>query len=241
MSDVKINCLVLDDEQHAIDVLSSHIADTPYLHLVLATTSQQEALKVLANEAVDLIFLDVQMPGVSGLDFIKVLKGNYHVVFYSAHMQYAVDGFENDVVDFLLKPVTYARFLKATQKALKLVKDAHEMVLPEVDEPGYIFVKNGVKGKAVRVSFSDLLYVEAQKNYVIFNQRQGKVITYMSITDAAAKLPAREFLRVHRSFIVRLGSISMVEGNIIRLMDTDATVSIGENYKQQLFDALGIG
>jgi two-component system, LytTR family, response regulator len=241
MSELKINCLVLDDEQHSIEVLASHISDTPYLNLVCATTNQQEALKTLANEAIDLIFLDVQMPGLTGLEFIKILQGNYHIVFCSAHMQYAVDGFENDVVDFLLKPVTYSRFLKTAQKGLRLVKEAHEMVVQERDTPEYIFVKNGVKGKVVRVNFRELLYVEAQKNYVIFHQRQNKVITYMSITDAAARLPAKEFLRVHRSFIVRLDRIHTVEGNLIRLTDTEATVTIGENYKQPLYDFLHIG
>jgi two-component system, LytTR family, response regulator len=240
MEEIKINCLVLDDEQHAVDVLISHIGDTPGLNLVCATTNQQEAMRVMTQEAIDLVFLDVQMPGVTGIEFLNIMRGNYHVIFYSAYSQYAVDGFENDVVDFFLKPVGYARFLKGIQKVRKLVNEAHEMQITENDTPEYIFVKNGVKGKSVKISFSELLYVEAQKNYVLFYQRSGKVITYMSISEAAEKLPAKYFMRVHRSFIVRTDQVTIIEGNTIWLKDCEKSVSIGEHYKQSLLNLLGI-
>lgn len=240
MDELKINCVVLDDEQHAIDVLVSHISETHSLNLVCATTSPQEAAMVINSEAVDLIFLDIQMPRITGIDFLQIIRERCHIIFCSAYAEYAIEGFEHDVVDFLLKPITYTRFLKAIGKVLKLAQEAHAMAITEKDTPEYIFVKNGVKGKSLKVSFDELLFVEAQKNYVTFHQRTGKIITYMSISDAALKLPAKQFMRVHRSFIVKLSQITAVEGNLVRIKDYKDAVPIGENFKQQLLQALGI-
>jgi two-component system, LytTR family, response regulator len=240
MEELKINCVVLDDEQHAIDVLVSHIQETPMLHLVCATSSHQEAARMINTAAVDLVFLDIQMPRVTGLDFIQLIRDRCYIIFCSAYAQYAVDGFEHDVVDFLLKPVGYGRFLKAVGKALQLVQEANALVITEKDTQDYMFVKNGVKGKSLKISFGELMYVEAQKNYVLFHQHSGKIITYMSITDTVTKLPSKQFMRIHRSFIVRLDQITAVEGNIVRLKNTEITVPIGEIYKQELFKVLGI-
>ncbi|MBL7726599.1 MAG: response regulator transcription factor [Dinghuibacter sp.] len=238
--DLIINCVVLDDEQHAIEVLVSHIKETPALHLVCATTSPQEAAMVVNSEAVDLVLLDIQMPRITGIDFLSIIRERCHIIFCSAYAEYAIQGFEHDVVDFLLKPIGYGRFLKAIGKVQKLVQEALEMVITENDTPDYMFVKNGVKGKSLKVSFNELQYVEAQKNYVVFHQLTGKIITYMSISEAAQKLPAKYFMRVHRSFIVRLDQIVAIEGNTIRVKDCKEAIPIGEHYKQDLVQTLGI-
>lgn len=235
-----INCVVLDDEQHAIEVLVAHIKETPSLNLVCATTSQQEAAMVVNSEAVDLVLLDIQMPRITGIDFLQIIRERCHIIFCSAFAEYAIDGFEHDVVDFLLKPIGYGRFLKAIGKVQKLVQEANAMVITENDTPDYMFVKNGVKGRALKVSFNELQYVEAQKNYVVFHQSTGKIITYMSISEAVSRLPARQFMRIHRSFIVRLDQVTAVEGNIIRLKNSVETIIVGEHFKQDLFAVLGI-
>jgi two-component system, LytTR family, response regulator len=240
MNDIIINCLVLDDEQHAIDVLEEHIKDTPYLHLTIATTDIKEAITTLNKEAVDLIFLDVQMPGITGIEFIEMLKGNYHIVISSAYSQYAMDAFEHDVVDFLLKPVTYPRFLKATQKVIHLVKAAQVLKIAEPDTETHMFVKNGVKGKVLKIPFEELDYAEAQKNYVCFYLHHGQIITYMTITEAEGKLPAKNFLRVHRSFIVNMNNIIAIEGNLLTLRNREYKVPVGESYKEKLFSILKI-
>jgi two-component system, LytTR family, response regulator len=240
MEEVKINCLVLDDEQHAVDVLVSHIGETPSLHLVCATTSHHEAAMVINSKAVDLVFLDIQMPRITGIDFLQIIRERCYIIFCSAYSQYAVDGFEHDVVDFLLKPIGYLRFLKAVGKVLQLAQQANAMVITENDTHDYIFVKNGVKGKALKISFKELMFVEAQKNYVMFHQRSGNIITYMPITEAANKLPANQFMRVHRSFIVRLDQVTAVEGNTVRIKDSKEALPIGEHYKQRLLQTLGI-
>lgn len=240
MSDIHINCLVLDDEQHAIDILTEHINDTPHLNLVKATTSYKEALAALNNEPVDAIFLDVQMPGINGIEFIKLLSSNYHIVLCSAYPQYAVDGFENDVTDFISKPVTYSRFLKSTQKIIQAIKAATAVKITEPDTDSYMFVKNGVKGKVQKVSFTELDYAEVKKNYVCFYQQSGQIMTYMTISDAEEKLPVKNFLRIHRSFIVNINNIVAIEGNSVILKNREERVPVGESYKGRLFELLKI-
>jgi DNA-binding LytR/AlgR family response regulator len=240
MNETSINCLVLDDEQHALDVLTEHIKETPFLHLVAATTRPIEAIKIMGNEPVDLIFLDVQMPGINGIDFMKLIQGNCHIILCSAYKEFAIDGFENDVVDFLLKPITYTRFIKATQKVVQLIKQTTNIKMDYPDTSNHIFVKNGIRGKVIKLSFDDLLYAEAQKNYVTFHLITGKIITYMTITEAEAKLPAKLFLRVQRSYIIRLDRVTMIEGSMVSLKYTDVKVPIGDTYKEKLFALLKI-
>jgi DNA-binding LytR/AlgR family response regulator len=232
--------MVLDDEQHALDVLTEHIKDTPFLNLVAATTRPIEAIKLMGEIPVDLIFLDVQMPGINGIDFIKLIQGNCHVVLCSAYKEFAVEGFENDVVDFILKPVTYTRFIKAVQKVVQLIKQTDAIKIAESDTDNYMFVKNGVKGKVIKIPFEELIYAEAQKNYVTFHLVNGKIITYMTITDAEVKLPAKLFVRVQRSFIIRLDKVTMIEGNLISLKNSETKIPIGENYKDKVFELLRI-
>jgi two-component system, LytTR family, response regulator len=230
--EMMMTCLVLDDEQHAIDVLQQHIADTPFLQLRLATTQAREAIDFLSKEIIDILYLDVQMPDINGLDLLNAVSGRFrHVILCSAYREYALDGFDNSVSDFLLKPVSYARFLKSAQKVF---------VTPAVTPHDFIFVKTGVKGKAVKVNFADLSYVESLKNYVAFHQGHDKVLTYMKISELENSLPPHDFIRIHKSFIVRLDKIAMVEGNTILLKDTAERLTIGAVYKEKLLEALGI-
>lgn len=240
MKEILINCLVLDDEQHAVDVLEEHIKGTPYLNLVKATTDVKEAIATLNKEAVDLIFLDVQMPGITGIEFIEMLKENYHIIICSAYSQYAIDAYEHDVVDFLLKPVTYARFLRSTQKVVHLAKAALALNITDTDTDNHMFVKNGVKGKVLKVPFAELDYAEAQKNYVCFYLHKSQIMTYMTITEAEEKLPSKVFLRVHRSFVVNINSIVAIEGNMLSLRNREYKVPVGESYKEKLFEILKI-
>src|SRR5829696_2254452 len=142
-----IQCLIVDDEQHAIDILMHYVQQTPYLHLVAATTNPIEALQIVVAQKVDLVFLDIQMPELSGIDFIKAINGKAKIILTTAYSEFALEGYELDVIDYLLKPVRFPRFLQAVQKAMKLINE-NEPNLPHPGEEGdYIFVKTESKGK----------------------------------------------------------------------------------------------
>jgi DNA-binding LytR/AlgR family response regulator len=227
-----INCLVVDDEQHAIDILLHYIAQTPMLHVVAATTNPIEALQVVATQKVDLIFLDIHMPDVSGMDFIKAINGKAKVILTTAYSEFALEGYELDVVDYLLKPIRLPRFLAAVQKAAKNVKE--EAVVSEDDD--YIFVKTESKGKLLKINLADIDYIEGMKNYVAFHCGGHKTLVYASMKEIEDRLPARHFLRIHKSFIIRIDRITGIEGNRVLLKNTTADVLIGESYKNELMD-----
>lgn len=227
-----IHCIVVDDEQHAIDILVHYIGQTPMLHLVAATTNPIEAMQIVATQKVDIVFLDVHMPEISGIDFIKAINGKAKVILTTAYSEFALEGYELDVVDYLLKPIRLPRFLAAVQKAAKVVKD----------EPGdsvdddYIFVKTESKGKLLKINLADIDYIEAMKNYVAFHCIGTRTLVYASMKEIGDRLPSRHFIRVHKSYIIRIDRISGIEGNRVLLKGIKADIMIGENYKNELMD-----
>jgi DNA-binding LytR/AlgR family response regulator len=227
-----INCLVVDDEQHAIDILLHYIAQTPMLHVVAATTNPIEALQVVATQKVDLIFLDIHMPDVSGMDFIKAINGKANVILTTAYSEFALEGYELDVIDYLLKPIRLPRFLAAVQKAAKTTKE--EQSIGEDDD--YIFVKTESKGKLLKINLVDIDYIEGMKNYVAFHCAGNKTLVYAGMKEIEDRLPSRHFLRIHKSFIIRIDRITGIEGNRVLLKNTTADVLIGESYKNELMD-----
>ncbi len=159
-----INCLIVDDEQHAIDILVHYVAQTPHLNLVGTTTNPIEALQLVTTQNADLVFLDIQMPELSGIDFIKALNGRVKVILTTAYSEFALESYELDVVDYLLKPIRLPRFLSAVQKAVNELKDKTEG--KETEEEDYIFVKTESKGKLLKINLEDIDYIEGMKNYV---------------------------------------------------------------------------
>ncbi len=160
-----IRCLVVDDEQHAIDILVHYIGQTSYLQLVSSTTNPVEALQTVVTQNIDLVFLDIQMPELSGIDFIKAINGKAKVILTTAYSEFAIEGFELAVVDYLLKPVRFPRFLTAVQKAVKAISE--KTVDIEIkNEDNYIFVKTESKGKLLKINLDDIEYIEGMKNYV---------------------------------------------------------------------------
>ena len=228
-----INCIVVDDEQHALDILVHYIAQTPMLHLVSATTNPIEAMQLVATQKVDIVFLDVHMPEISGIDFIKAINGKARVILTTAYSEFALEGYELDVVDYLLKPIRLPRFLAAVQKAVKIVKDESA----ESDEnDDYIFVKTESKGKLLKINLSDIDYIEGMKNYVAFHCAGTKTLVYASMKEIEDRLPSRQFIRVHKSFIIHLDRISGIEGNCVMLKGIKADIMIGDNYKNALME-----
>ena len=241
-----IRCLAVDDEAPALLILADYIGQLPFLTLVGTTTNPIEALTMVQQGQVDLVFLDIQMPKLTGLQFLKLAGNKCKVVLTTAYPEYALEGYENDVVDYLLKPVSFERFFKAAQKALALLPGpapapvvapasvAAPVSVPSAPPPaGHMFVKGESKNKFLRVNYADILYIEGLSNYVSIHLPTQRVVTYQTLKELAETLPQPPFLRVHKSFIVSLDKIRMVDGNTIYIQDKEIPVS--DTYREQLY------
>ena len=228
-----ISCIVVDDEQHAIDIMVHYIGQTPMLNLVATTTNPIEALQTLATQKVDLVFLDIHMPELSGIDFVKTVNGKSKIILTTAYSEFALEGYELDVVDYLLKPIRFPRFLAAVQKAAKALKDDEK---EPVENDDYIFVKTESKGKLLKINLSEIDFVEAMKNYVAIHCGPAKTLVLATMKEIEERLPSRHFLRVHKSFIICIDRIAGIEGNRVLLKNVKADIMIGESYKDELME-----
>ena len=231
-----INCLIVDDEQHAIDILVHYVSQTPHLHLAGTTTNPIEALQLVHTQNVDLVFLDIQMPELSGIDFVKALNGSAKVILTTAYSEFALESYELDVVDYLLKPIRLPRFLSAVQKAVNDLREKGDE--KDTEEDDYIFVKTESKGKLLKINLDDIEYIEGMKNYVAIYRGGQKTMVYTSMKDIEERLPQKQFLRVHKSFIIPISKITGIEGNLVRLEGVKAEILIGESYKSDLMEII---
>jgi DNA-binding LytR/AlgR family response regulator len=232
-----LSCFVIDDEPAAVDILTNYIEKTPFLTLVGSTNNPIEAIQLLQNQKIDLVFLDIQMPYLSGLDLMKVIQGKSKVILTTAHSEYALEGFEQDALDYLLKPIPFERFLKAAQKALYNSAFATSTWQAPPTEDDYIFVKTE-KGKMIKINFNEIMYVEGLKNYLSIYTKEDRIITLLNVKDLEERLPPKKFMRVHKSYIVSLDRIKAVDGNQILLKDMKAYVPLGETYRTVFFQTL---
>ncbi|RYY58470.1 MAG: response regulator transcription factor [Chitinophagaceae bacterium] len=233
-----ISCIIVDDEQHAIDVLVHFVKQTPLLELKGTTTRPLEALQMVNAEKIDLVFLDVQMPDISGIDFIKAINGRCKVILTTAYSEFAAEGFELEVVDYLLKPVPFPRFLKAVQRVADSLESGTGGNSVDLLEDDYIFVKTEAKGKMLRINLQDIDYIESLKNYVAFHYNGTKTMALLNMKDLDERLPARHFMRVSRSFIIALRKISGVEGNLVRLKNINAEIVLGDTYRAAFMEKM---
>ncbi len=232
-----INCIIVDDEQHAIDILDHYVKQTPHLRLVASFTNPIEALHLLGRQKIDLVFLDIQMPELSGIDFIKTIQCKSKVILTTAYSEFALEGYELYVVDYLMKPIRLPRFLTAVQKAVQQINAGNEKA-PEAAEDDYIFVKTESKGKLLKINLADIDYIESMKNYVAIHRGVQKTLVYTSMKELEEHLPKKRFLRVHKSFIIPISGITGIEGNLLRLKNVSAEILIGENYKAGLMEII---
>lgn len=234
-----INCIIVDDEQHAIDILVHYVSQTPYLNLVSTTLNPIEALQIVATQKIDLIFLDIQMPEISGMDFIKAINSKARVILTTAYSKFALEGYELDVVDYLLKPISLPRFLTAVQKAVSQINTTNEgSSQTEITEDDYIFVKTESKGKLLKINLADIDYIESMKNYVAIHRGGQKTLVYTSMKELEDHLPRKHFIRVHKSYIIPIARITGIEGNLLRMKNVTAEILIGENYKADLMEII---
>ncbi len=237
-----IRTIIVDDEPLALDVLETYIEQVPELELVARCSNALEANKVLAEEEVDLMFLDIQMPQLTGIDFLKSLVRPPLVVFTTAYPNYAIEGFELDALDYLLKPISMERFLKAVNRAADMLKLRHADDQPATEpaddtlqaEDDFIFVK--ADKKLVRVNYDDVLYIEGLKDYVIIRMEKGRVITLQTMKSLEDKLPRNRFQRIHRSYIVNLDKIQAIIGNMVEVIEKGQVkhLPVGKNYREAL-------
>ncbi len=235
-----LNVLIVDDEPLALDVLETYISQTPELKLVQRCSNAIEANEALKKHDVDLVFLDIQMPQLTGIDFVKTLSKPPMIIFTTAYANYALQGFELNALDYLLKPISYERFLKAVNKATEQAElmEREEMLFSGFESGEFFFVK--ADKKLVKVNFDDVIYIEGLKDYVIISQVSGRIITLQTMKSLEEKLPQARFRRIHRSYIVSLDKIVSVDGNMVEVMERGKPklLPIGKNYRDELFNLI---
>lgn len=233
-----LRCLVVDDDPLAIQIVENCIANTPFLQHVASCESAIAAAEVLRQQSIDLLFLDVEMPLMSGLDLLGTLQQAPLVILITSKKEYAVEAFEYDVLDYLVKPISYARFLKAAQKALETTEAQPTTAAPDAiaapQNPEFTFVK--VDSRLVKVLFDDVRYVEALGDYVHIVTGNSKLIVYSTMRAVEEKFPATQFARVHRSFIVNLKRVHTIEDNTIVI--DNKHIPIGQTYLRDVFQRL---
>jgi DNA-binding LytR/AlgR family response regulator len=239
-SEEMINVIIVDDEPLAQDVLETYLDRIPELNLVKKCGNALEANEALQQHDIDLMFLDIQMPQLTGTDFLRPLKHPPLVIFTTAYPNYALDGFELNALDYLLKPISFERFLKAVNKATEQLdlQQKGKAVSDTAEEAGFIFVK--ADKKLVKVNFEDVIYIEGLKDYVIIRMGDQRVITLQTMKSLEDKLPQDIFRRVHRSYIVNLNKIEAVVGNMIEVQEKGQAkhIPVGKNYRDELLELI---
>ncbi|MDJ1483392.1 LytTR family DNA-binding domain-containing protein [Cytophagaceae bacterium YF14B1] len=221
---MKLTAIAIDDEPSALEVVSRHASKVPFLELVATFTDAFDAIPFLRQNRVDLLFVDIKMPDISGIEFVQTLSRVPMVVFTTAYSEYAVQGFELDAIDYLLKPFSLVRFTKSCTKALEI------KTLREGDSEKFIFVKTGYEEE--KVLLDDIFYIESDGNYLIFTLKGRKLLSRQTMTDILQMLPEGAFIRVHRSYIIAISKIEKISRH--QLWIADHEIPIGASYEESL-------
>ena len=233
-----LKCCVVDDEPLARELICSFVKMTPFLQLVGSFSSASEAIKCVVSEDVDLMFLDIQMPELNGIEFAKIIPEHCRIIFVTAFEKYALDGFRSNAIDYLLKPVSYSEFLASANKALKWaeLKARAENNTSSPTETSHIIVKS--EYKLIQIDINKILYIEGLKDYIKIytDDSPNCILSLMNMKTIEQYLPSDKFIRVHRSFIVQMSKISVIERN--RIVFGDVYIPIGDSYKQAFQDFL---
>ncbi len=225
---MKINCIIVDDEPASCDILEKYIADTPNLNLVRTCKNAFEANDIINNENIQLIFLDINMPKLSGMNFYKSLINPPYVIFTTAYPEYAVEGFEVNALDYLLKPFPFERFLKAVNKANETINNKKV----EVNNSNFILLK--ADKKLHRVNVDEISYLESIGDYVKVYHGKNCIIVHETFQNLLNQLPKDQFIRVHKSFAVSLKKVDIIEGNMIKICEK--CIPIGQTYRNDFFN-----
>ncbi|MBU0765267.1 MAG: LytTR family DNA-binding domain-containing protein [Bacteroidetes bacterium] len=235
-----LNCIAVDDEPLALNLIENFVSKIPFLTLIRKCSRVSEAIEILQKEHIDLIFLDIEMPRISGIQFVKSMEKKPMVIFTTAYSIYAVEGFNLDAVDYLVKPIPFERFLKAANKAYKV--HSHSVASVgiqggEYDLSGnYVFVKTDYKN--IKINLDDILYIEGLKEYLKIYAGGKPILTLLSLKAMEEKLPSAKFTRVHRSYIVSIKKIDYVQKNSVVI--GEKRIPVGDSYKEKFFSKLRI-
>ncbi len=240
----KLNCLIVDDEELARKLVANYINKIPHLQVVGEATDPLEAMQVLQEQSVDLMFLDIQMPELTGVEFLRTLTHKPLVIFTTAYKEYALEGYELDVVDYLVKPFRFERFLQSVNKASKILKQSPTIntvsVVPDSkEEPiekakDYILVKSDFK--VFRFFYKDILYIESMKEYVAYHTKEGRTLSLGSLKKLQKELPESNFMRIHKSYMVNVEFVSTLEGNMVHV--EKKKIPIGTSYRSAVLKRL---
>lgn len=223
--------MIIDDKPLALDILEDYIVKIPFLKLVYKTTNPIEGLEQIRQKKVDLVFLDIQMPELSGLDFMRLTKNKCKVILTTAYPDYALDGYEYDVVDYLLKPVSFERFYKAALKAQNAISRFiyHNDTANHNSDSIFIKVSHQIK----KVSVSSILFIKGRQNYITIYTPEEKIITLQPLKSIEEKLPSSNFIRIHKSYLIAINKIDRIENN--QIIINENTIPIGQKYKEAFF------
>ncbi|MFY0254759.1 LytR/AlgR family response regulator transcription factor [Chitinophaga sp. 30R24] len=238
-----ITCLVVDDEPFARDLMENYIGRVPFLQPIAFCESAFDAINELQRQPVDLLFSDIQMPNINGIEMIRSLSNPPFIIFTTASRDHAIAGFELDAVDYLVKPISFERFLKAVNKARNHISQkwqqaaSTDAVKPKVATTNHLFVKDN--NKLTKILFEDIYYVEGMKDYIKIICKDKNIITYMRMKTIEDVLPPDQFMRIHKSYIVRLQAIKSIMGNTVELINSHSVI-ISKTSRQELKRLLGI-
>ena len=230
-----IQCIIIDDEPLGRKGIKEYIAEVEFLQLAAEFENPIRATDLVMKGDVQLIFLDIQMPRLTGIDFLKSLEHPPPVIFTTAYPQYALEGYELNALDYLVKPVSFDRFFKAALKAKEYYEVREQNANAGLSEqPGYFFIK--ADNKLVRLSYDEILFVEAKQNYVVIHTRERKYLTYLTFRAVEDYLPRGRFIRTHKSYIVSPSKIDSIEGNIIHIGSQE--IPISRNLKEEVMEVI---
>ena len=233
-----LKCLIVDDEPPAIRLLEKYVSKVPFLELIGTTTSSLEALSKIEEGNIDLVFMDIQMPDLTGLQLSKIVKGKTNIIFTTAYPQFALQSYEVDAVDYLLKPFEFERFYEAVLKVKNIVQTEVKEVRKEISKEAsdFIFIKTDGKNNFEKVYVSDICFIEGLKNYVAIHLRDKQVITNNTLKSIEDFLPTSEFVKTHKSFLVSLRHITKTDSLSVYI--NDKSIPIGDTYKKDLFEII---
>ncbi|MCB0517766.1 MAG: response regulator transcription factor [Lewinellaceae bacterium] len=233
-----ITCLVIDDEPVARKGIAGYVEQVPFLSLAGTCKGALEANEMLHEHQVDLLFLDIQMPDLTGTEFVRSLEHPPAVIFTTAYRDYAIEGFELNALDYLVKPISFQRFLKAANKAKHHFEMQRQpLPKPPTADPGYFFIKSD--GQFIKIKLDDVLFFESEKDYVFIYTPLKRYMTLLSLKQLESELPPDKFLRVHRSFIVSLDKIELMDGNM--LIIKDKRIPVSRSLQDTIFNTLIAG
>lgn len=237
-----INCLIVDDEALARKLLADYVNKIPELNLVGSCENPIQAKQALLDKQVDLLLLDIQMPEITGVEFIKTLKDKPLTIFTTAYAEYALEGYELDIIDYLLKPISFERFFQAIAKAQDYLNyknkaneiSNHKPTESKETEQGYIFLKADYK--IIKLYYNDILFIEGLKEYVKIHTQEKNIITYISLQKLTELLPENRFIRIHKSYIVNIEKIDSIENTVVVV--NKEVIGIGRSYKNVFFNRI---